>query len=216
MSTADRLVDLAVRNNVELKGVPTFKAHAEALKHQLIAEPSENPLPSDTLFKEALAHDSDEIAIECDEEEGTEQVKERFKPLIMRLKDMTIAEKVRFSFVANAAARAFLVRDPILLVALAAVSSPQMTTREAAEVAKSREVNHEILRFIGRRRDWLKTDDVKRALVFNPKTPPGVALGFVKHLKLADLKVLARSKNVPSELRTLALRMSEQRERRSG
>jgi hypothetical protein len=214
MSTADRLVDLAVRNNVELKNVPTFRAHAEALQHQLIAEPSAEPLPSDTLFKEALDQDEDDIAVECDEDEGTERVKERFKPLIMRLKDMTVSEKVRFSFIANAAGRAFLVRDPILLVALAAIASPQMTAREAAEIAKSREVNHEILRFIGRRRDWLKTDEVKRALVFNPKTPPGIALGFVKHLKLADLKVLARSKNVPSELRALAGRLSEQRERR--
>lgn len=216
MSTADRLVDLAVRNGVELTGVASFKAHAEALKNQLIPEPVDEPLPSDTLFKEALEHDADEIAVECDEEEGTEKIKERFKPLVMRLKDMSIAEKVRMSFIANAAARAFLVRDPVLLVSLAAVASPQMTAREAAEVAKSREVNHEVLRFIGRRRDWLKADDVKRALVFNPKTPVGIALGFVKHLKLADLKILSRSKNVPSEIRTIALRLAEKREKHGG
>jgi hypothetical protein len=179
----------------------------------LIAEPSDDPLPSDTVFKEALDHDADEIAVECDEQEGTEQVKEQFKPLVMRIRDMTVSEKVRFSFIANAAARAFLVRDPILLVAMAAVNSPQMTAREAAEVAKSREVNHEILRLIGKRRDWLKADDVKRALVFNPKTPLGVALGFVKHLMLTDLKILARSKNVASELRTMAVRLVEQREK---
>src|SRR5688500_18648889 len=61
MSTADRLVELAARNNVELDGVATFRAHVEALREMLVsAEPTAEALPEDHAFADALAHDDDD------------------------------------------------------------------------------------------------------------------------------------------------------------
>ncbi len=52
MSTADRLVELAVRHNLELN-LPAFAEAAQAIKNELILEAAEEPYFDDLLFKEA-------------------------------------------------------------------------------------------------------------------------------------------------------------------
>jgi hypothetical protein len=118
---------------------------------------------------------------------------------------MTLAEKLRLSLVGNAAARALLVRDPNKVVAMAAISSPQVTEAEAASVACSREVSEDVLRYIGNKREWLGNYEVKRALVFNPKCPVGISLKFLQHLHPSDLRALAQSRGIPAALKNAAL-----------
>ena len=59
MSTADRLIEFAARNGLDLTGIPAFKDHVEAMQGQLIPEPSEEPLPQDQAFAQSLAADGD-------------------------------------------------------------------------------------------------------------------------------------------------------------
>ena len=89
----------------------------------------------------------------------------------MQIAEMTKAEKMRMAMVGSKAARALLVRDHNKQVSFAAISSPQTTTPEAAEIAKSKEVGEEILRYIGNKKDWIKSSEVKHNLVFNPEVP---------------------------------------------
>lgn len=205
MSTVDRLVELAARNGVDLKGVATFAAHVEAIQGQLIVdEPPDEPLPSDIIFSEALEIDGDEDAIERDKVDGSEEIKSKHKPLAFRIGAMNVAEKIRLCLIGDSAARALLVRDPNRAVALAAISSPAMKDSEAARVAQSRQIGEELLRYIGNRREWLRNYEVKRNLVFNSKTPIGTSMKFLAHMRFNDLRTLARSKNVPASLRTAA------------
>ncbi|MGF1465812.1 MAG: hypothetical protein ACFCGT_06735 [Sandaracinaceae bacterium] len=204
MSTVDRLVELAARNQVELTGVATFEAHVQAIQGQLIPEPTEDPLPSDESFQVALARDGDDDAIERDKVDGSEEVKEDYRPLAMQIYDMSNPEKVRLSLIGNAAARAILVRDANRIVAMAAVSSPAMTDAEAAKVAASKQVSEDVLRYVSNKREWLGRYEVKRNLVFNSKTPLGQSMKFLSHLRLNDLRALARSRNVQAALRTAA------------
>lgn len=213
MSTADRLIELAARNNVELNSIPAYKAHVEAIKGQLIPEPSDELLPGDALFKECLERDGDEAAYEQDESEGTEEVKEVYKPLAMRIKDMTQGEKIRLALVGNTVARAILVRDNDKNVALAVVSSPAIVLKEVVDIAKSKDVSEDVLRFIGNRREWLRSGELKSALVFNPRTPIGISVKFISHLRLAELRKLARSKNVASQIRSIAAQWVERRQK---
>lgn len=205
MSTVDRLVELAARNDVELKGVHTFQAHVEAIKGELIVdEPLEEPLPTDQMYSEALAADDDEDAIETDKVDGTEEVKESHATLAFQIGQMSVPGKIRMAMLGNAAARALLVRDANKLVSMSAISSPAMKDGEAARIAASKQVAEDILRYIGNRRDWLGNYEVKRNLVFNPKTPMGVSMKFLSHLRYNDLKSLTRSRGVPAALRTAA------------
>lgn len=217
MSTADRLIDLAVRNNIELTGIPSFKAHAEAIRGQAIPQPADAPLPSDELFKKTLAHDAnDPEAVEQDRVEGTETVKAQFKPLSLLISELTAAKKIRLALVGSAAARALLIRDKNKQVAHAAVSSPGTTEAEAATFARSKEVGEDILRYIGNKRDWLRNYEVKRGLMFNPKTPIGIALRFLSHLRKDDLKQLARNKNVSAAIKSAARQRLEKIEKAGG
>ncbi len=214
MSTADRLVELAARNKVEVRGVPAFEAHAEALAGELIIEPTDEPLPSDLEFQETLQVGDDETeAVDLDPADGSESVKPKFKPLATRIAQMTKAEKIRLATVGNAAARSLLVRDPNRLVATAAVSSPRMTDREAAQMAKSKELSEEVLRYIGNKRDWVKSYSVKRSLVFNPKAPIGIALQFLGHMRLNDLVSLSRSRGVAAPVKAAAARQVAKRQK---
>jgi hypothetical protein len=215
MSTADRLVELAARNGVTLD-LPTFEAHVAAIKGQLIPEATEEPLPSDLDFQSALAEDAEDAeAVAPTEDESEEDaVKEQYLPLMMRIRRMTSAEKLRLATVGNAAARAFLVRDKNRTVAYAAVTSPAMQEPEVLPIVRSKEVGEEILRYIGNKRDWTRNHEVKHGLVFNPKTPVGIALRFVGHLRDDELKVLSRSRNVAQPLKSAALQKIAQKEKK--
>lgn len=213
MSTADRLIELCARNNVELTGIPAFQAHVEAISGQLIPEPTEEPLPTDLDFNEAIGDDEEdgEVAIDIDKIEGEESVKDSFKPLQFRIGQMTNSEKIRLAMVGNAGARSILVRDPNRLVSHAAISSPSMTEPEAVAIAHSKEVSDDILRYIGNKRDWLRSYEIKKALCFNPKVPVGISLRMLPHLRNNDLKQLSRSRGVPNPLKTAARQRLEKK-----
>lgn len=204
MSTVDRLVELAARHGVVLEGVHTYQAHVEAIRGQLVPEPSDEPLPGDRIFAEALEADASGDAVEQDPVDGKETVKEQFRPLSLRIAQMSLQEKLRLTLVGDAAARALLVRDSNKLVAMAAISSPMVTEAEAGAIANSRQVSEDVLRYIGNKREWLGNYELKKALVFNPKTPVGVSMKFLGHLHAADLRLLSRSRGVPAALKTAA------------
>jgi hypothetical protein len=213
MSTADRLIELAARNGVVVEGIPHFAAAVEAVQGQLIPEPSDEPLPQDQVFAQTLIEDKDENVFREDKGAGTEEVKQEYKPLSMQVADMSKSEKLRLALVGNMAARALLVRDHNKQVALAAVNSPQMTAAEAAAIARSKEVSEEILRYIGNKKEWIKMGDVKHNLCFNPKTPVGISMRFISHLRTEELKQLAKNRNVPAQLKSLATQWVTRKEK---
>lgn len=216
MSTADRLVELCARNGVVLDGIPSFADHVEAIQGELIMEPTAEPLPDDLLFADAVSHDADADAIEVDEAKEKEGVKEEFLPLRARIDRMTKQQKIRFAILGSAAARSILVRDPNKAVARAAISSPRMTVAEAAAIATSKEVTEEILRYIGNKKKWVGNYEVKRSLMFNPKTPIGISMKFLTHLRDNDLKTLTRSRNVSGPLKQAAQQRIDQKTKKRG
>jgi hypothetical protein len=216
MSTADRLIELAARNQVVLD-IPTYQAHVEAIKGQLIPEATEEPLPSDLDFSEALAEDDDNpeaVQASADEEKEGDEVVERYLPLMMKIRRMSSSEKLRLAMVGNASARAFLVRDKDKAVAYAAISSPAMQEMEVAPIVRSKEVGEDILRFCGNRREWTKNHEIKHGLVFNPKTPVGISLRFIGHLRDDELRALSRSRNVAQPLKSAALQRLAAKEKK--
>ena len=77
-----------------------------------------------------------------------------------------------------------------------------MTAAEAADIAKSKDVGEDILRYIGNKKDWIKSGEVKHNLVFNPKCPVGISLKFLGHMRADELRTLARSRNVSAQIRS--------------
>jgi len=61
-----------------------------------------------------------------------------------------------------------------------------------------------VMRKIGANTEWTRKNSVAAALVFNPKTPVGVSLGFIPRMTERDLGILEKSKNIPEAVRTAA------------
>lgn len=209
MSTADRVLELAVRNGKQL-ALPAFREAAEAIQDELITEPDAEPTPDDLLFAEAQAEgerlDAEGIAADAvkEDEEGKEQVDEKALPLDQRIRNMTISQRIRTAMLGSAAARAILVRDKNKLVAAAVVRSPLLQENEAVTMAASRSVSDEVLRLIAQNGDLVKSHQIKYNLVSNPRTPSATAVRLLTHLRVDELKKIAKSKGVPAQIAKLA------------
>ncbi len=203
MSTADRILELAVRNKVELKGIPAYKEAAAAIGLELIAEASAERTPDDVLVVETDAvarlttlDPSVEDTHRVDEETGEEVVEEKFLPLYARLGQMTVSQKIRRAMLGDASERLLLVRDSNRLVAAAAIKSPAIQENEIVRISASRTVSEDVLRIIALDREWTRSHQIKLNLVQNPRTPFAFSAKLVQHLREHELKGLARSKNV--------------------
>ncbi len=212
MSTANRVLELAVRNKIVVDGIPAYEEAAAALAQELIPEPSPEPTFGDVLVKETIAigeklakdavqEDTHQIK---DESTGEEEVKKKFIPVHVRIGDMSMSEKIRTAMVGNAAERAILVRDPNKIVARAAVKSPQMQENEAVRMSAMRNVSEEVLKELARSAKWKSSYQIKLNLVSNPRTPLHIAQKLIPYLFEHDLKALAKSKNVTGPVSTAA------------
>ena len=206
MSTADRLVDLAVRNNLELN-IPAFKQAAAAIQNQLIPEATAERQFDDELFQkvEEIASQTecapDEDTHEVNDE-GEEELKGKYKPLYAEIATMSITQKIRRATLGTGAERMLLVRDSNRLVATAAASSPLLNESEAARIASSRSVSDDVLRLIAQNREFTRSYQVKLNLIGNPRTPFTYSSRLIPHLRDNDLRMMSKSKNVPGAVQT--------------
>jgi hypothetical protein len=207
MSTADRLIELAVRNGLEL-GIPAFKEAAQAIREELIVEPTEERSFDDELFLETevvaqntIVEGATEDTHEVDDE-GEEKLRDKFLPLHARIAQMTITQKIRRATLGTSAERLLLVRDSNRLVASAAAKSPMLKENEACVISSSRNVSDEVLRIVANNREFTRNYQIKLNLVSNPRTPFTFVARIIPHLREADLKAISRSKNVTGAVAT--------------
>ena len=145
---------------------------------------------------------------ELPEWELTEQ---EFENLYNQILNMGVAEKIKMAYTGNKEARGILIRDSNKMVAVSVVKPPKIQEQEIEAIAKSRGVCDEVLRTISQSKEWMQSYTVKVNLVNNSKTPLPIAMKFIPHLLEADLRKLAKSKNVASAVATQARRLVETR-----
>jgi hypothetical protein len=124
-----------------------------------------------------------------------------------RIRELSVAERVKLALRGNKAARSILARDPVRLVQGCVLQNPRITLEEALAMAKNRSLHGDLLRMIADERDWVRNYAVRLALVRNPKTPIQVALGLLGGVQERDIRLLARSREVPSVLQQQARRI---------
>ena len=225
MSTADRILELAVRHNLELR-IPAFGQAKEAIRGELIVVEPDGPTFDDTQFEEASALAKDlvleesEDTHELDPETGTEAVTPKAKPLHAIWTQLRPAAKIRFLNLATLktydasgkvigeerydvkALRLLGIRDSNPLVAVAALETPGISDNEIVRISSMRNVSEDVLRAISNSREWTRHYMVKMNLVANPRTPYANAVKFVLHLRENDLKTLAKSRDVSGQIQS--------------
>ena len=134
--------------------------------------------------------------------------------LYAQILTMSIAEKLKLALRGNKDARTILIRDASKLIRRFVMQNPRLSDAEVIAIARNRSSDDELLRVIVERREWMRNYQVRLALVTNPKTPLAVALRQLPTLGERDLRMLAKSRNVPqtvvAQARRLVLAMGRQ------
>jgi hypothetical protein len=120
---------------------------------------------------------------------------------------LSVFQKIKLARMGNKEARSLLVRDRNKIVATAAIRSPKITDNEVVAFAKARSVCDEVLRAIAANRDWTRNYQVKLGLSTNPKCPQATAIKFLNYLQERDLRVIMKSRDVPTAVATHARRI---------
>lgn len=118
-----------------------------------------------------------------------------------KIANMTVAQRVQAAYKGGKSERTVLIRDRNRLVATAVVRSPRITETEIEAFSAMRNLEDEVLRIIGTKREYQSKYAIVHNLVRNPKTPPGIALNLVGRLTSKDLKHLSGSKDVSEIIR---------------
>jgi hypothetical protein len=117
---------------------------------------------------------------------------------------MSPAQKIKLALTGAKDARGLLIRESSKIIALSVLANPRVTIGEIENFAKSQNLSEEVIRKIGTNAEWTRKNTVVSALVYNPKTPVSISLGFMNRLSERDLGILEKSRNVPDAVRSTA------------
>jgi len=220
MSTADRAVELAIHNNIELKGISCFQEIKSALRGDGAPAKADPSPEEDEAFKNTMelqvwkeldekAVDDAYKAIEKDQEK--EEETKKIETLEQSIAKMSISAKIRTATLGSSSQRAVLIRDSNKLVAMAVVQSPGLSEAEITQYSKYRSLPEEAVRFMARNRDWTKHYTVKLNLVKNPRCPLEISMRFLNHLRNNDVRALERDKNIPQAIAVAAKKLRNKR-----
>lgn len=199
----------ALESNPQLSGyvqrrITEYREHL--LPRERGARPAPAPVPEgleEEIDDAGLAVALDAVkklpaAGEIDAEIGLSEGQIRMLPVPARLKLARGAPRTL---------RQFLMRDTNPQVACAALLFNNLSDQEVEQAAASRSVQEEVLAAIAKKREWVQRYPVMKALIQNPRTPLPTALKFVPRLSVRDLRDLAKDRNVPDAVRSMALRL---------
>jgi len=142
-------------------------------------------------------------------EQAAQQKPKEARPqnLLQRIQSLSVGERLQLALKGGREIRSILVKDTNKEVMLSVLDNQKITESEVEMIARSRSVPEEALRRISKNREWLKNYAVSFALATNPKTPPGIAVTLISGLKIKDLVILEKNKNVPELVRSAAKRL---------
>jgi len=127
--------------------------------------------------------------------------------LLQKIQSLSVGERLQLALKGGREIRSILIKDSNKQVLLSVLDNQKITESEVELVARSRSVPEEALRTISKNREWLKNYAVVYGLATNPKTPPGIAVTLISSLKLKDLAILEKNKNVSELVRSGAKRL---------
>ena len=115
---------------------------------------------------------------------------------------MKPSQKIKLALTGSKDARGILIRESSKTISLGVLANPRLTIGEVEAFAKSQNMSEDVIRKIGTNAEWTRKNSIAASLVFNPKTPVGISLGFMSRMTERDLGILEKSKSVPEAVRT--------------
>ncbi|UCG77554.1 MAG: hypothetical protein JSV21_08200 [Nitrospirota bacterium] len=139
-----------------------------------------------------------------EEEQEQEARLMKSENLLTKIAKLSTGEKVQLAMKGGKEVRSILLKDTSKEVVKKVMENPKMTDSEVDLISRNRQVPEDVLRMIAKKKEWMKNYSIMLGLVTNPKTPPGVAMPFVKNVKKKDLAMLEKNKNISQAVRAAA------------
>jgi hypothetical protein len=222
-STVDNVCDFCVRSGLALEDLPAYKAarrrihggseQDEALAKKVAAEQQISEARAEAALEQMGAAGPDGEEAEVPPGSAEEQaLEEKNLTITQQIMKLSVAKKVEWANKkGNREVRTLLLRDPNKLVQLAVIQSARITEGEIAKVALARTAPQEVLQYIYNNRQLMKNYQIKVNLINNPKMPVAVSMRFLSSLRAAEVKAVAKNKNVPHGLSSAAKRLLDKK-----
>jgi hypothetical protein len=165
--------------------------------------PSEDEAPGEPEGEDA---DAEGESPEAEEEENLSKYQ-------MAL-EMGVSEKIKMALTGDKEWRNIFLKDANKLVSSAVLKNPRITDGEVLAVAKNKSASEELIRLITLNREWVKSYEIKKALILHPRTPLPKALRSMEILTEKDIKSLAKSRGVSQVIVNNARRMLMAKQRK--
>lgn len=221
-SSVDRMLDFAARNEMDLSNIPGYDEILADIQGRAPMD-AQAEAAADAAFRsrmdEALQEkevdptitDGPVAAQAYTQEESEEDEHKGSRSAAGRIRELNIAQKVRLAMMGSATDRAILIKDTNKVVARTVIRSPGISDSEVMKFSKNKALLDEVIGYIATNKKWTRHYQIKKNLVSNPKTPLAITMKFLTHLRTQDLRLIARSKDIPGPVAKAANQMVKKR-----
>lgn len=124
-----------------------------------------------------------------------------------RVRALTYAEKIILATKTDRSERAVLIQenDPQILYYL--LKNPRITTEEVLRIARMTSISAMVADQIAKTSQWSTNQEIRSALVNNPRTAPSLALRLLPTLPESEIRHIAKSTAVSQALKQSAMRI---------
>jgi hypothetical protein len=145
--------------------------------------------------------------VETEEENPVNEDGEQFISKYKMARIMGVGEKIKMALSGDKEWRAILVKDANRLISGSVIKNPRITEAEILTLIKAGIQNDEIVRLICANKEWIKSYQIRKALVENNRTPIQNAIRYLGTMGEKDLAYFAKSRNIASVISTMAKRL---------
>ncbi len=121
-----------------------------------------------------------------------------------KLSSLTLGERKQLSRNMKRKNIEILIWDSHQMVIQELLKNPRIVEQDVVRIASRHQAPPEILEEICKSERWITHYNVKKAIVFNPRTPLSIALSLTNHLRQVDLHTLINGGSSRKELVELA------------
>lgn len=139
------------------------------------------------------------IDLVTEEKEGGRLQKK--ESILQRVQRLSVGQRIQLALKGGKDIRNVLIRDPNREVVIKVLENPKITENEVEMIARNPSSPDDALRYIFKKKDWIRKYNIVLSLASNPKTPIGVSMPLITRLRMHDLIILEKNKNIPEAVR---------------
>ncbi|VAX34288.1 hypothetical protein MNBD_NITROSPIRAE03-2104, partial [hydrothermal vent metagenome] len=118
-------------------------------------------------------------AIDLVTEEKEEVRLQKKESILQKVQRLSVGQRIQLALKGGKDIRNVLIRDPNREVVIKVLENPKITENEVEMIARNPSSPDDALRYIFKKKDWIRKYNIVLSLASNPKTPIGVSMPLI-------------------------------------